>query len=459
MLNRTIFASLLALGIGAGFTVPALAQQNSQFQSNATEMSQQNDTRRVISSRSPTIRGWNYDRVYQNGWSADRMIDDADVIGAGGEDLGEVTNIIIGEGGRIRGIIATVGGFWGIGDTRVFVPWNQFRYVPADNRVYIPLTEDNVDYYEAAAAELLMRGNNNQIQAVEDDYITGASLWKATDLIDDYVYFNNRNRYGYVTDLIFRSDGTLYAYVANPSAGYGYGRGPRAFPYYTGTDYSWNPGTAYFNAPFDETDAANLEPFEYNRLRTPMVVGGWNVNESVGSNRTTMGDPNQDTATGSTGPARTALQWTFRDLDQDRDLELTNREFATVSSEVFNRWDRNGDGRLTATELTSGIHTTMDRDRDGRISRREFNRGWNRWGFGSAGLDFNSLDRERDGYISEAELGDGLNTSGYFDNWNLGDTGMAENDFTNDLYSVWDRDESGVLDEAEYNGLASWNWF
>ena len=67
---------------------------------------------------------WNYDPLYAEGWSVDNMFDETDVIGDNGEEIGDVENIIFSNDGQILGIIAQVGGFWDIGDTHVFVPWN-----------------------------------------------------------------------------------------------------------------------------------------------------------------------------------------------------------------------------------------------------------------------------------------------------------------------------------------------
>lgn len=130
-----------------------------------------------------------------------------------------------------------------------------------------------------------------------------------------------------------------------------------------------------------------------------------------------------------------------------------------MSSDIFNRWDRDGDSVLNANELTAGMHGTLDRDGDRRIIRYELGDGWNRWGFGTAGVDFDTLDRNRDGYLTEAELDSGLNTAGYYDRWNFGNRGIAQNDFNTGLYDVWDRDRSGILDENEYDGALGWNWF
>ena len=55
-------------------------------------------------------------------------MDEASVYGPTGEDIGSVENLVIGAEGRLLGIIAQVGGFLSIGDTHVFVPWEQLQF-------------------------------------------------------------------------------------------------------------------------------------------------------------------------------------------------------------------------------------------------------------------------------------------------------------------------------------------
>ena len=95
----------LALALGAGSAVPASAQQGTPSQ----------QTQRQAAPPVLALNHWNYDTAYRYGWSVERLMDQADVIGASGDDIGSVENIIIGNRGHILGIIAQVGGFWDIG--------------------------------------------------------------------------------------------------------------------------------------------------------------------------------------------------------------------------------------------------------------------------------------------------------------------------------------------------------
>ena len=81
------------------------------------------------------LRDWNYDTIYGRGWSANRLMDRATVYGPTGDDMGSVENIVIDRGGKVVGIIAQVGGFLDIGDTHVFVPWDQVEVSAGLTRV------------------------------------------------------------------------------------------------------------------------------------------------------------------------------------------------------------------------------------------------------------------------------------------------------------------------------------
>jgi hypothetical protein len=171
ILKRNVRPLPLALVLGAGLACPALAQNDAPIR--------------------PLDR-WSYDNLYRSGWSAERMMDEAEVIGANGEEIGDVENIILNRQGRILGIVAEVGGFWDIGDTHVFVPWDQVRIGPDLDRVAVPVTEENVEDYSSFSEERLTRTTAGRTQVVADDLAAGQGIWKATDLIDDRAYLSDR---------------------------------------------------------------------------------------------------------------------------------------------------------------------------------------------------------------------------------------------------------------------------
>ena len=65
-----------------------------------------------------------------------------DVYGANGKEIGEINNLLIGPDGRVHAAIVEFGGFLGIGEHKVAVPWDQLNVTK--DRVTVNMTEDQV---------------------------------------------------------------------------------------------------------------------------------------------------------------------------------------------------------------------------------------------------------------------------------------------------------------------------
>ncbi len=64
----------------------------------------------------------------QNVMTADRLMD-MEVTGAQNEKIGEVEELVINsQSGKVDGIVVSVGGFLGIGDKDVMLPWDQVKF-------------------------------------------------------------------------------------------------------------------------------------------------------------------------------------------------------------------------------------------------------------------------------------------------------------------------------------------
>ncbi|MBJ6126816.1 PRC-barrel domain-containing protein [Microvirga splendida] len=427
--KRFVRPSLLALALGAGLAVPASAQiaQRPYLASDAAP--------------------WSNNELYRGGWSAERLMDNADVIGANGEEIGSIENIIVGQQGRILGIVAEVGGFWDIGDTHVFVPWDQVRVSANLERVAVPITEDNADDYAYAANDVLTRFGANRTQVVDDDLETGATIWKATDVIDDYAYLNDRRAYGYVNDLIFSADGNLRAVIVN--VGSAWGGGYRAMPF-TGYGANWNPGTSDLYLGYGQADVAELERFDYDRMRGTAMV----------SNRARTNASAQAVGERANVTGAVATQWTFRNIDSDGNLELTDREFSRISGNIYTGWDANRDSRLTGNEFYTGLYGVFDENRDRRVTQNEFNRGWRNWGISDQQISYGMFDANSDGILDQNEFRTGFDRIGYYDRWDADRDGdLARNEFDTGMFDVWDADSDNALAENEFGELANRSWF
>lgn len=208
------------------------------------------------------LGSWNVAGLYANGISVERMLDDFEVYGAGGEEIGDIENVVFSRDGRVLSIIAEIGGFLDIGDTHVNIPWNQVDLTTA-GRVVVPVTEENVEDYSFLETDYLTAPEAAaDMQVVDDELAAGPRIFRADELIGDYARIKDGDgfaNYGYVSDLIVR-DGQLQAVVVNPDATYGI-RGPYAYPYYYGFGYG-----PYYDLPYERDEAVGVEPLEYDRL-------------------------------------------------------------------------------------------------------------------------------------------------------------------------------------------------
>jgi len=65
-----------------------------------------------------------------------------DVYGANGKKVGELNNVLIDPDGKVRAGVIEFGGFLGIGEHRVAVPWNQLN--TQGDRVTVNMTDDQI---------------------------------------------------------------------------------------------------------------------------------------------------------------------------------------------------------------------------------------------------------------------------------------------------------------------------
>ncbi len=281
-LGSTAVALMLGMaGAPAGFAQESPEQPASGQNTQAAAASgQQTSDMPVIA-----LTDWNYDEIYSNGWSLERLMDDARIFGAEGQEIGDVENVLIGEDGRILSIIAEVGGFLDIGDTHVSVPWDQVAFSPALDLIEIPVTEENVEDYSVFGDwGYITKSETGTVRAVNDDLLTGPRVWKATELMDDYALLTGSLAYGYVDDLIFTNDGMLHAVVVDPDLAYA--TGPVAYPFY-GYGYGFAPLSPYYTLPYGTDEIAVIETFDFDRLSDDVAMEG------------TAGMQNEPAATGS----------------------------------------------------------------------------------------------------------------------------------------------------------------
>lgn len=212
------------------------------------------------------LSDWRYDALYTAGWSVDNMFDRTEIIDANGDEIGDIENIIFSNDGQVLGIIAQVGGFWDIGDTHVHIPWDAVTLQDGIAQMIIPVTQDTIDDYDVFGDgwfddQVISAADTAVTQVVDDDLVAGAGIFKATDLIGDYVYLSDGARYGYVADIIVQ-DGAISAMVTDAGAS---GRsGFYAYPYAYRADM-YGPR---YELPYETNDIDTIEAFDYTQLQS-----------------------------------------------------------------------------------------------------------------------------------------------------------------------------------------------
>ena len=74
---------------------------------------------------------------------ADKVIG-AKVTNPNGEKIGDVSDILLDEQGKVVGVILSVGGFLGIGDKHVAVNWSDIKLEDDGEKVVIGMSKDQI---------------------------------------------------------------------------------------------------------------------------------------------------------------------------------------------------------------------------------------------------------------------------------------------------------------------------
>lgn len=221
----------------------------------------------VVDAGTVVPEGWPDQNLYvENAWSVDRLFG-RDVMGPGGERIGDVEDVVMNDDGKVVALIAEVGGFWDIGDTHVSVPWDMVE-IGQDGSVTIPVTQDTITDYDLFDSSGLPEGAEISAEVVEgvDDAELGVGLWRASELMSDYLRVVGDDatwvNFGYVSDLIVL-DGAIDATIVSTTARYG--PATYAYPYRGGTvdGYGmWRPAASTYDLPILESDATSLPEFD-----------------------------------------------------------------------------------------------------------------------------------------------------------------------------------------------------
>lgn len=151
----------------------------------------------------------------------------------------------------------------------------------------------------------------------------------------------------------------------------------------------------------------------------------------------------------ATAPTLAASESTFRTLDADRNLKLSDTEFQPLSQRAFSAWDIDANQRVSQAEFGRGIFRAWDRDGDGQLDQSDFERGSLAW-FGDANLSFSDFDANSDGALTEHEFASSLQDSPAMANWDFRADGMNVARFHQALFATYDAGADGALAQDDY---------
>lgn len=93
----------------------------------------------VYTTNEANDEGWN------GGWDSDTAYD---AVGTDWNQIGEIEDIVLSKDGKIKGIIAEVGGFLDIGDKHVMIPVENISLVAVDDKTYSFVTSHSEEQLE-----------------------------------------------------------------------------------------------------------------------------------------------------------------------------------------------------------------------------------------------------------------------------------------------------------------------
>lgn len=230
------------------------------------------DAQNVVDAGEIVFDNWSYDTLYaSDAWSVDELFG-RDVMGGAGERIGDVEDLVLNDTGEIFALIVEVGGFWDIGDTHVSVPWERVE-VGEDGSVSVPVTQENLSDFDLFASSGLPEDANVVVNVVEgvDDEELGSGLWRASDLMGDYVRVLSEDdvwlNFGYVSDLMIE-DAAISATIVSMAGRFG--QGDYAYPYRrpSGEKYGiWQPRASTQDIPLLVDDVTSSSQFDKEQMQ------------------------------------------------------------------------------------------------------------------------------------------------------------------------------------------------
>lgn len=101
----------------------------------------------AMETRAPLVERDGYTNVANTEIEYDKL-EGIDVYGVNDEEVGEIGDLVLSADGKIDGVVIEVGGFLGLGEKEVALPFDRFTFLRGDGndlRVYIDSTEEELE--------------------------------------------------------------------------------------------------------------------------------------------------------------------------------------------------------------------------------------------------------------------------------------------------------------------------
>lgn len=142
----------------------------------------------------------------------------------------------------------------------------------------------------------------------------------------------------------------------------------------------------------------------------------------------------------------------FADFDENSDGFLDEGEVSGIYENNFNVWDADNDGTLNEEEFLNTTFTNTDTNNDDQISQEEWDTGYAAFFGNWTEDDFATFDEDGDGMLDNDEWNNVFADSEWFETFDEDNNSMlTEEEWDTGLFNDWDTDDSGMIDENEFN--------
>ena len=185
-------------------------------------------------------------------WSGLDMLE-ADLLGPGGEDIGDVEDILVGVDGYALAVVIELDEFLEFNETTLSIPLSTLEMLPEAGAIRAPIEPEGMEMYSVFDRRMLTaRIVSNEVTAIADDdlgdVVTGSDVFLLEEqLLGEYAPLEDLAAFGYVHDVLFDTAGAVESVVISATAADPFG--DLAVPYTGGTRSMPAPrGAAPFTA-------------------------------------------------------------------------------------------------------------------------------------------------------------------------------------------------------------------